>query len=94
MFRLLIPTDDCAGENDNRKWGPRLSESEWDIHLRQHGFGGLHVSFRDDSREDVYQFSLIFSVAVEATSPPLPKNAVVVKPAAADPVVDAMAPKL
>ncbi|KAJ4859547.1 KR domain-containing protein [Trichoderma breve] len=82
------------GENDNRKWGPRLSESEWDVYLRRHGFGGLHVSFRDDSREDVYQSSLIFSVAVETTSPPLPKNAVVVKPAVADPVVDAMASKL
>ncbi|KAL7956644.1 putative polyketide synthase [Trichoderma compactum] len=82
------------GENDNRKWGPRLSESEWDIHLRQNGFGGLHVSFRDDSREDIYQSSLIFSVAVETTSPPLPMNVVVVKPAVADPVVDAMASKL
>ncbi|UKZ52811.1 hypothetical protein TrVGV298_006598 [Trichoderma virens] len=82
------------GENDNRKWGPRLSESEWDIHLRQQGFDGLHVSFRDDSREDVYQSSLIFSVAVETSSPPLPKNAVVVKPPVADPVVDSMASKL
>ncbi|UKZ78608.1 hypothetical protein TrVFT333_006354 [Trichoderma virens FT-333] len=82
------------GEKDNRKWGPRLSESEWDIHLRQQGFGGLHVPFRDDSREDVYQSSLILFVAVETSSPPLPKNAVVVKPPVADPVVDSMASKL
>ncbi|RDA94859.1 hypothetical protein CP533_4211 [Ophiocordyceps camponoti-saundersi (nom. inval.)] len=51
------------GENDGRKWGPRLSEEEWDSHLRKQGFEeGLSVSIRDDDR-DCFSHTLMISRA-------------------------------
>ncbi|RDA84939.1 hypothetical protein CP532_5159 [Ophiocordyceps camponoti-leonardi (nom. inval.)] len=51
------------GENDGRKWGPRLSEEEWDSHLRKQGFEeGLSVSIRDDDR-DCFSHALLISRA-------------------------------
>ncbi|KAL1634456.1 Type I Iterative PKS [Diplodia intermedia] len=68
------------GENDGRKWGPRLSEQEWDVQLREQGFSGLDMCFRDHTTDD-YSISLMLSTAGPASIPALPEEIVVVTPA-------------
>ncbi|KAH8893023.1 hypothetical protein GQ53DRAFT_861382 [Thozetella sp. PMI_491] len=55
------------GEKDGRRWGPLLSEKEWDTQLRAHGFGGILSSTRDTTGEH-YRCSLMITTA---TPPPL-----------------------
>ncbi|GLA55110.1 type I Iterative Polyketide synthase (PKS) [Aspergillus niger] len=83
------------GENDGRKYGPRLSENEWETALRQAGFSGLDMCFRDHKIEEEYSVSLMLSSAVpETPAPGLPKNAVLVHPAEPTPSVTGLCSKL
>lgn len=45
MFGVF--SDWWMGENDERIWGPELSEDQWDRRLRSEGFSGVDWSFRD-----------------------------------------------
>ncbi|OJD32113.1 polyketide synthase [Diplodia corticola] len=75
------------GEHDGRKWGPRLSEQEWDVQLREQGFSGLDMCFRDHSTDD-YSISLMLSTAAPAAIATPSQEIVVITPAElATPVV-------
>ncbi|PFH62207.1 hypothetical protein XA68_14614 [Ophiocordyceps unilateralis] len=56
------------GESDDRNWGPRLSEEQWDSHLRKQGFRGLSVSIRDGSR-DLFSHTMMISQSCPAIVP-------------------------
>ncbi|KAL7625246.1 hypothetical protein AAE478_004461 [Parahypoxylon ruwenzoriense] len=72
------------GEDDGRKWGPELSEEEWDSRLREQGFSGVDWCFRD--REDVGHSSSIMASSVPyAPSDNLPTKVVIVTSPAENP---------
>ncbi|KAI1489804.1 hypothetical protein F5X96DRAFT_639079 [Biscogniauxia mediterranea] len=65
------------GENDDRRWGPELSEEGWDERLKSVGFSGVDLCFRD--RDDVgWSSSLVVStVPIESTTLPINKVTIV-----------------
>ncbi|GFF43418.1 lovastatin nonaketide synthase [Aspergillus udagawae] len=83
------------GENDGRKYGPRLSEKEWEEALRQAGFSGLDMCFRDHKVEEEYSVSLMLSSAApETPASGLPEKAVLVQPSQPAPSVTSLCSKL
>ncbi|KAL6796632.1 putative polyketide synthase [Trichoderma sp. SZMC 28012] len=82
-----------AGENDGRKWGPRLSEGLWDTRLREQGFSGVDLTFRDHSTKH-YSISLMFSTASPLRQPELPRTITVVTPSSPSTATKALASKL
>lgn len=69
----------CLGENDGRKEGPLISEAEWDTQLREQGFNGLHLCFRDSEKLHHLK-SFIVSVAAPQPPPSPPRHVAIVKP--------------
>ncbi|CAG8327922.1 unnamed protein product [Penicillium salamii] len=81
------------GENDGRKWGPRLTEAQWDTQLREHGFSGLDLCFRDHSTDD-YSISLMMSTANRPPAPKIRDDVAIVVPSNVNASVNAVASKL
>ncbi|KAG9239333.1 hypothetical protein BJ875DRAFT_491623 [Amylocarpus encephaloides] len=67
------------GVNDNRNWGPMLTEPGWEERLKQQGFSGIDMCFRDHSTED-YSVSLMISRALPLPVDTLPPKIVLVSP--------------
>ncbi|KAK0611193.1 hypothetical protein B0T14DRAFT_548500 [Immersiella caudata] len=78
------------GENDGRKEGPLISEAEWDTQLREQGFNGLHLCFRDSEKLHHLK-SFIVSVAAPQPPPSSPRHVVIVKPNVEDGSVSRLA---
>ena len=53
------------GEEDNRKWGPLLNESEWSISLTKSGFTGVDLSLGNDPDAPQRSGSAIISTATK-----------------------------
>ena len=68
----------CVGEDDGRKYGPRMSESEWDRRLRANGFNGLDLTFRDHADPEIFSVSLMVSSNLPLLEPLLPEKVVIV----------------
>ena len=62
------------GTEDNREWGPLLSEKDWHEVLTRHGFSGTDVIIRDNQSEPVHLHSAIISTAVEQTNNHTPSH--------------------
>ncbi|KAM7191829.1 Compactin diketide synthase mokB [Rhypophila sp. PSN 637] len=60
------------GEDDGRKGGPLVEEDKWEILLREQGFNGIKLQFKDTKREDLYLKSLMISVAAPVPTLPEP----------------------
>ncbi|KAI0009602.1 hypothetical protein F4779DRAFT_581698 [Xylariaceae sp. FL0662B] len=81
------------GENDDRQWGPELSEEGWDSRLRAQGFSGVDWSFRD--REDAgHSSSIIGSSVPYASSAPTPDKVLIVTSSVEDPQSRSLVEKL
>ncbi|KAJ5715842.1 uncharacterized protein N7483_013023 [Penicillium malachiteum] len=81
------------GENDGRKWGPRLTETQWDTQLREHDFSGLDLCFRDHSTDD-YSISLMMSTASPQPIAKIRDEIALVVPCSASASVGAVASKI
>ncbi|KAI0484209.1 hypothetical protein GGR56DRAFT_668793 [Xylariaceae sp. FL0804] len=81
------------GEDDERHWGPELSEEGWDERLKAVGFSGVDYCFRD--RDDVgWSSSLIAStVPVESDIAPV-NNVTIVTSATMGPQTKALVKEL
>ena len=51
------------GENDGRKRGSVISEGRWETQLREQGFDGIQLRFRDSEDHRLYPKPLMISVA-------------------------------
>ncbi|TQN73576.1 Highly reducing polyketide synthase alt5 [Colletotrichum shisoi] len=71
------------GVNDNRNWGPMLTEQGWQTRLQQQGFTGLDMVFRDHATVD-YSVSLMISRALPLPVEDLPQDIVAIKPGKMD----------
>ncbi|KAI1341909.1 hypothetical protein F5Y15DRAFT_351197 [Xylariaceae sp. FL0016] len=66
------------GEDDDRRWGPELSEEGWDERLKSVGFTGADLCFRD--RDDVgWSSSLVVSTVPTASEIAPMKHVTIVK---------------
>ncbi|KAJ5788006.1 hypothetical protein N7457_002996 [Penicillium paradoxum] len=81
------------GENDGRKWGPRLTEAQWDAQLREQDFSGLDLCFRDHSTDD-YSISLMMSTANPPPVSRIHDDVVIVVPPNSNASVNNVASKL
>ncbi|KAF1852053.1 polyketide synthase PksD [Cucurbitaria berberidis CBS 394.84] len=52
-----------CGEEETRAWGPTITESEWDVLLRENGFSGNDLVIRDYEDERAHDVSIIVSSA-------------------------------
>ena len=68
------------GEDDGRKHGPRMPESEWDFRLKQNGFNGLDLTFRDHDDPELFSVSLMVSTNLPLPDPSLPGKVVIIEP--------------
>jgi NADPH:quinone reductase-like Zn-dependent oxidoreductase len=68
------------GEDDGRKYGPRMPESEWDFRLKNNGFNGLDLTFRDHDDPELFSVSLMVSTNLPLPDPSLPRKVVIVEP--------------
>ncbi|KAJ3957697.1 hypothetical protein N0V92_005716 [Colletotrichum tropicale] len=71
------------GVNDNRNWGPMLTEQGWQTRLQQQGFTGLDMVFRDHASVD-YSVSLMISRALPLPVEELPQDIVAIRPVKMD----------
>ncbi|KAH0439698.1 hypothetical protein CcaCcLH18_02808 [Colletotrichum camelliae] len=69
--------------NDNRNWGPMLTEQGWQTRLQQQGFTGLDMVFRDHATMD-YSVSLMISRALSLPIEDLPQDILAIKPVKMD----------
>ncbi|KAI3400337.1 hypothetical protein diail_3354 [Diaporthe ilicicola] len=65
------------GVNDNRNWGPMLTEEGWHARLQQQGFTGLDTVFRDHTTKD-YSHSLMLSRALPLPASELPEEVLII----------------
>lgn len=56
------------GVDDNREWGPLITEHEWNERLNQSGFSGTDLIFRDSEQTDCHEMSVLISTAAHNTS--------------------------
>ncbi|KAL2069774.1 hypothetical protein VTL71DRAFT_14453 [Oculimacula yallundae] len=70
----------CECEDDGRKLGPRIPEFEWDLRLRQTGFNGIDLKFRDHDNPDLSSVSLMVSRNLPLADPSLPPKVIIVEP--------------
>ncbi|MCJ1392471.1 hypothetical protein MMC18_005338 [Xylographa bjoerkii] len=73
------------GEEDGRKWGPTLTETEWSHALARQGFNGIELCFHDHEDFKDHALSVIVSTADSTTIPkaqsaPLEEVIIVVPP--------------
>ena len=67
------------GEEDGRKWGPTLTETEWSHALSRQGFNGIELCFHDHEDFKDHALSVIISTAdsISNVEPPSPEVIVV-----------------
>lgn len=72
--------DKVLGEEGNRRWGPLLSEIDWDICLSKNGFSGVEFSLGNHQDAPQREGSAKISTAIEAEETVIPPlNAVITK---------------
>lgn len=81
LLRLLgFRLTKSSGENDNRKWGPRMTESDWNSRLLAEGFSGLDLVFRDSEKLGEANCSFMISTALPRPAFDLPKQVLIIEP--------------
>lgn len=61
------------GADDNREWGPLITENEWHERLVRSGFSGTDLIFRDSQQTDCHEMSVLISTAAHSTPKELPR---------------------
>ena len=58
------------GTEDDRRWGPLISDQEWHVNLSRNGFSGIDVCLRDYQAESRHTFSVMISTAIQPEAAP------------------------
>ena len=72
IFRLLPGW--WLGTEDNREWGPLLSEKDWHEVLTRNGFSGTDIILRENQSEAIHLHSAIISTAIEQANHHTPSD--------------------
>lgn len=63
MITLILLTQMCLGEEEDRKTSPSLTTSSWNGLLNMTGFTGIDHELRDCEDDEFYNFSVILTTA-------------------------------
>jgi len=77
---LRPETTHCfLGTEENRRWGPMVTEKDWHVYLTECGFSGVDIALRDYEEEQHHESSVLVSTALQAIQSPsiLPKPIIV-----------------